>query len=61
MTYRRWSWQQEDWPNFAYDQGRLDGLEHDYLKESGVSVGVMKPCFTFSYFYQNRLRLTSNP
>ncbi len=42
MTYRRWNWQQEEWPNFAYDQGKLNGLEHEYLKESGVSVGVMK-------------------
>ena len=42
MTYRRWNWQQEDWPKFAHDQGKLDGLEHKYQKESGVFVGVMK-------------------
>lgn len=42
MTYQKWNWQQEDWPNFAYDQKKLENLEREYLKESGVSVGVMK-------------------
>lgn len=42
MTYQKWNWQQESWPNFTYKQKHLNHLELEFLKESGVSIGVMK-------------------
>ena len=42
MELKTWNWQQEDWPNFSYDKKKLDPLENEYTKESGVSLGVMR-------------------
>jgi hypothetical protein len=36
MTLKTWNWQQDDWPNFFYDKKKLDPLENEYTKESGI-------------------------
>jgi len=42
MESKNWNWQQDDWPNFSYDNERLGLLENEYTKESGISLGVMR-------------------
>ena len=42
MVKIQWNWQQEDWPNFSYDTEQLTSFELDYIKGSGLSIGVMK-------------------
>ena len=42
MAHRKWNWQKEDWPCFSYNEKELERLEREYLKESGVSIGVMR-------------------
>lgn len=42
MAPKKWNWQQEDWPDFSYDRKRLEPLENEYTKESGISLGVMR-------------------
>ncbi len=42
MESKHWNWQQDDWPNFSYDNERLGSLENEYTKESGISLGVMR-------------------
>ncbi|MCK5097938.1 MAG: DUF4172 domain-containing protein, partial [Desulfobacteraceae bacterium] len=42
MKLKNWNWQQEDWPNFSYNKKKLDPLENEYTKESGISIGVMR-------------------
>ena len=42
MTHRKWNWQKEDWPHFSYNEEELERLEREYLKESGISIGVMR-------------------
>ena len=42
MKSKHWNWQQDDWPNFFYDNERLGSLENEYTKESGISLGVMR-------------------
>ncbi len=37
-----WNWQQEDWPQFRYDSTKLDALEAEFLRQSGVFVGAVK-------------------
>tara|TARA_R110002110_G_C13469589_1_gene719978 strand:- start:230 stop:1351 length:1122 start_codon:yes stop_codon:yes gene_type:complete len=36
----KWNWQQEDWPNFTYDQSALKEFEERFLLNSGVLVGA---------------------
>ncbi len=42
MESKHWNWQQDDWPNFSYDNERLGSLENEYTRESGISLGVMR-------------------
>ncbi len=42
MTIKKWNWEQDDWPNFSYDKGKLNPLEDEYIKASGISIGVMR-------------------
>ena len=42
MEKKYWNWQQDDWPDFSYDNERLGPLENEYTKESGFSLGVMR-------------------
>ncbi len=37
----RWNWQQQDWPNFTWDGGRLSKAEHLFLVGGGVLLGSM--------------------
>lgn len=42
MKLKNWNWQQDDWPDFSFDNERLGSLENEYTKESGISLGVMR-------------------
>lgn len=37
-----WNWQQADWPNFTWNQARLEKAEEQFLLASGVLVGTIK-------------------
>ena len=37
-----WNWQQEDWPQFRFDSAKLDTLEAEFLRQSGVFIGAVK-------------------
>jgi Fic family protein len=36
-----WNWQQEDWPNFTWHEGRLGLAEREFLLGGGVMVGTV--------------------
>ena len=42
MALGKWNWEQEDWPQFRYDQKKLDPLETDFLLQGGVLSGTVK-------------------
>lgn len=43
MSYvKQWNWQQDDWPDFSYDRSRLEQMEADFLRSSGVLIGTFK-------------------
>ncbi len=37
-----WNWQQSEWPQFSYDSKALEGLETQFLRNSGESLGAFK-------------------
>jgi len=37
-----WNWQQIDWPNFQWDQSKLQAYESKFLKQSGIQIGSTK-------------------
>lgn len=37
--FKLWNWQQDDWPNFRFDAGRLASLEADFLRRAGIYSG----------------------
>jgi len=37
-----WNWQKADWPDFAWDQVRLEKAEQQFLLGGGVLVGTVK-------------------
>lgn len=37
-----WNWQQKDWPSFRYDSDKLNALEAEFLRQSGVFIGAVK-------------------
>jgi Fic family protein len=37
-----WNWQQPDWPNFTWDQARLEKAEQQFLLGGGFLVGAVK-------------------
>jgi Fic family protein len=37
-----WNWQKPDWPNFAWDQSRLEKAEQQFLLGAGLLVGTVK-------------------
>lgn len=39
-SLKPWNWQQEDWPEFAYDEAALRPLEVAFMHRSGVHVGA---------------------
>ena len=42
MNSKKWNWQQDDWPNFSYDEKKMSLLEREYIQEAGISFGIMK-------------------
>lgn len=42
MTAFKWNWQQQDWPNFRYDEAALEDLEYQFVQTSGVALGSIK-------------------
>ncbi len=42
MNATKWNWQQNDWPNFSYDNKKLASLEQEYIQEAGISFGILK-------------------
>jgi len=38
----KYSWQQSDWRNFSYDETKLKQLERDFLRLSGVAIGIRR-------------------
>lgn len=37
-----WNWQQNNWPNFSWDQSQLIAFEHSFLQSAGIKIGVSK-------------------
>ena len=37
-----WNWQRTDWPEFRYDRAKLDALEAEFLRQSGVFIGSFR-------------------
>ena len=42
MTYKKWNWQKEEWPDFYYNSEEIESLERDFFRQSGISIGVTK-------------------
>ena len=40
QSLKPWNWQLPDWPDFRYDPVRLQPLEAEFLRRSGVHVGA---------------------
>jgi Fic family protein len=40
--HRRWNWEQEDWPHFSYEAGKITPCEHQFLHQAGIFTGVIK-------------------
>lgn len=40
-SLRQWNWQLPDWPHFRYEAGRLLVSEAEFMRLSGVHVGVL--------------------
>ncbi len=41
-TARTWNWQQKDWPEFRYNSAKLEALEAEFLRQSGVFMGAIR-------------------
>ena len=39
---RTWNWQQNDWPEFRYNSTKLEALEAEFLRQSGVFMGAIR-------------------
>ena len=37
-----WNWQQNDWPNFVWDESSLEEFEKLFLREAGMLVGALR-------------------
>lgn len=37
-----WNWQQQDWPEFRYESSKLNALESEFLRHSGIFTGAIK-------------------
>jgi Fic family protein len=42
MTQIKWNWQKADWAKFTYNINAIEELERVFLKQSGVSLGVVR-------------------
>ncbi len=41
-AHQEWNWQKKDWPHFRYDKARLEPLEVEFLRASGMFMGTIK-------------------
>jgi len=55
----KWNWQQEDWPHFTYKSTKIEGLERQFLQQSGLLLGVFK-CLNEDDKSQLKIDLISN-
>jgi Fic family protein len=37
MNSKKWNWQQDDWPNFTYENEKIAQLERKYIQEAGIT------------------------
>ena len=37
-----WNWQQTDWPTFRFERSKLDAMEAQFLRQSGVFSGCIR-------------------
>lgn len=42
MNQKKWNWQQTEWPNFVYDQQKIEPLERQYALLAGEFKGALK-------------------
>ena len=42
MNAFKWNWQQQNWPNFTYDETALKDLEYKFIQSSGMAFGAFK-------------------
>lgn len=42
MSAFKWNWQQENWPEFTYDEKALKELEYQFVQSSGMALGAFK-------------------
>ena len=40
MTSFKWNWQQQNWPQFSYDETTLRDLEYKFIQSSGMALGA---------------------
>lgn len=38
----KWNWQRAEWPHFSFDPAKIDGLEREFLKASGLLQGTYR-------------------
>lgn len=38
----KWNWQKKDWPEFRYDRTKLEALEVEFLRRSGIFMGTLR-------------------
>jgi len=42
MSYKKWNWLQENWPNFTFNKDDLRELEYQFSEKSGLLLGVLR-------------------
>lgn len=42
MATKKWNWQQENWPNFSFDNDALKAFEYQFLENNGIVLGALK-------------------
>ncbi|NQZ56065.1 MAG: Fic family protein [Lentisphaeraceae bacterium] len=42
MTDKYWNWQQDDWPEFSYEERVIEKQERQFLINSGLSFGISR-------------------
>src|SRR3989338_3763919 len=38
----KWNWQNPEWPVFQYNSSKLESMEAEFLRKSGIVLGVFK-------------------
>jgi len=39
---KKWNWQQEQWPNFSFDEKQIEKFEKDFIHKAGILLGTLK-------------------